>query len=427
VQLAAQGRCERSFDIFVLTLTRRRAAFIVWRRLSLPPLKTAAHGGIAACFAASSRMIPFHDLRPVRESLADELAAAVARVLASGWYILGAEVEAFEDEFARYHGLPHAVGVASGTDAIELALRAAGIGRGDEVITVAHTAVATVCGVERAGATPVLVDIDPATYTMSPQAAAAAITPRTRAILPVHLYGRAADMDALSRIAAEHGLLLIEDCAQAHGARFHGQLVGTFGHAAAFSFYPTKNLGAYGDGGAVVTRDNALATRLRRLRNYGQAQRYQSLVPGMNSRLDEMQAAMLRVKLRCLDEHNACRRQIAATYDRLLMSVATPGRAPAEYEHVYHLYVVRHTRRDALREALAQRGIETQIHYPVPVHLQPAYLGLRYARENLPVTERAAREILSLPLYVGLTSAQIQTIAGAVNHVTEELAYAKAA
>jgi dTDP-4-amino-4,6-dideoxygalactose transaminase len=371
-------------------------------------------------------MIPFHDLRPLRESLADELRAAANRVLEGGWYILGPEVEVFEAEFARYHGVAHAIGVASGTDAIELALRAAGIGRGDEVITVAHTAVATVCAVERSGATPVLVDIDAETYTMNADAAAAAITSRTRAIVPVHLYGHPADMSSLGAVAKKYGLLLIEDCAQAHGSRDGDKLVGAFGDLAAFSFYPTKNLGGYGDGGAVITRDGALAERVRRLRNYGQARRYESLERGMNSRLDELQAAILRVKLAHLDQHNGRRREMAVEYGRSLCNVSVPLCRPS-VDHVYHLYVVRHPNRDFLRESLRQRGIETQIHYPLPIHLQPAYLGLRYAREDLPVTTRAAREVLSLPLYIGLTDAQVQIIIREVNQAAQEQAYARAA
>jgi dTDP-4-amino-4,6-dideoxygalactose transaminase len=374
-------------------------------------------------------MIPFNDLRPLRELLACELQAATERVLQGGWYILGPEVEAFEAEFASYHGVAHAVGVATGTDAIELALRAAGIGPGDEVITVAHTAVATVCAVERAGATPVLVDIDRDSYTMDPSAAAAAITPRTRAIVPVHLYGHPAEMHNLAALARQHGLLLIEDCAQAHGARYYGRLVGTFGDLAAFSFYPTKNLGAYGDGGAVITRDDSLAARLRRLRNYGQEQRYHAIERGMNSRLDELQAALLRVKLRHLDAHNDRRREIASAYTRLLRGVGTPRLCPdaTAIQHVFHLYVVRHGRRDELRAALHRRGIAPQVHYPIPVHLQQAYSDLGYVRGRLPITEQAADEILSLPLYIGLSDEQVATVARELNQSIEELAYARAA
>jgi dTDP-4-amino-4,6-dideoxygalactose transaminase len=374
-------------------------------------------------------MIPFNDLRPLRELLADELRAATERVLNGGWYILGPEVEAFEAEFASYHGVSHAVGVATGTDAIELALRAASIGPGDEVITVAHTAVATVCAIEQAGATPVLVDVDGGSYTLDPAAAEAAITPRTRAIVPVHLYGHPAKMTAITALAQRHGLLVIEDCAQAHGARYQGQLVGTFGDLAAFSFYPTKNLGAYGDGGAVITRHDELAARLRRLRNYGQEQRYHAIERGMNSRLDELQAAILRVKLRHLDAHNERRREIAAFYSHLLRRVDTPRCWPdaSAVAHVFHLYVIRHPRRDELRAALHRRGIAPQVHYPIPVHLQQAYADLGYPRGSLPVTERLADEILSLPLYIGLTDEQVATVARELNQSTEEMPYARAA
>jgi dTDP-3-amino-3,4,6-trideoxy-alpha-D-glucose transaminase len=343
-----------------------------------------------------------------------DIDAAVRRVLDSGWYILGGEVEAFEAEFAAYHGVRHAVGVANGTDAIELALRAAGVGVGDEVITVAHTAVATVCAIERAGAKPVLADIDPQTYTLDPAAAEAAITPRTKAIIPVHLYGQPADMAALVAIAEQHRLLLIEDCAQAHGARLNGRLVGTWGHLAAFSFYPTKNLGAVGDGGAVLTNDDGYAQRLRRLRNYGQISRYDHAERGINSRLDELQAAILRVKLPHLDAQNARRRQIARGYDDGLAEFVTvPPQRPGA-ESVYHLYVVRHPARDALRARLADAEIGTLIHYPTPIHLQPAYRDLGCAPGSLPVTERVSREIVSLPLYIGLSDAEVERVIAAV-------------
>lgn len=365
-------------------------------------------------------MLPFNNLKPLHEPLLPEIADAVARVLQRGWFILGPEGEAFEDAFARYHGVKHAVGVANGTDAIELALRAAGVGPGDEVITVAHTAVATVCAVERAGARPVLVDIDPATYTMAPAAAAAAITPRTRALLPVHLYGRPADMPALQALAERHHLVLIEDCAQAHGARLGDQLVGTFGALAAFSFYPTKNLGACGDGGAVITNDAALAGRLRRLRTYGQTDRYHHAERGINSRLDEIQAAILSIKLQHLDAHNRERRAGAEIYHaELPRDVVVPLVVPGLY-HTFHLYVVRHPRRDRLRERLQERGIGALIHYPVPVHRQPAYADLGYGPGSLPATEQTAAEILSLPLYVGLPAADIRRVAHAVAECLQE-------
>jgi len=365
-----------------------------------------------------SPTLPFNDLRPLQASLAAELAAAVARVLEGGRYILGPEVEAFEAEFAAYHGVGHAVGVASGTDAVELALRALGIGAGDEVITVSHTAVATVCAIERAGATPVLVDVEEATFTIDVHAAAAAVTPRTRAIVPVHLYGHPSDLDGVLALARRHGLAVVEDCAQAHGARWGGRTVGTFGEAGAFSFYPTKNLGAYGDAGAVITDDPRLAERLRSLRNYGQRERYEHVERGVNSRLDELQAALLRVKLAHLDEHNDERRRLAAAYDRRLASVTVPA-AAAGAHHVYHLYVVRHPLRDALRTELAALGVQTMVHYPVPVHRQPAYADL--AAAGLGATERVCGEIVSLPLFVGLGEAGVERAAAAVERCAEAL------
>ncbi len=365
--------------------------------------------------------IPFNRPNGAHAAVLPDIDAAIRRVLDSGWYILGGEVEAFEAEFAAYHGVNYAVGVANGTDAIELALRAAGVGAGDEVITVAHTAVATVCAIDRAGAQPVLVDIDPQTYTLDPAAAEAAITPRTKAIVPVHLYGQPADMLALSEIAARHHLLLIEDCAQAHGARLNGRLVGTWGHLAAFSFYPTKNLGAVGDGGALITNDEGYALRLRRLRNYGQTSRYNHAERGINSRLDELQAAILRVKLPHLDAQNARRRQIARQYDAGLMGMVTiPLQRPGA-ESVYHLCVVRHPARDALRASLADAGIGTLIHYPIPIHLQPAYRDLGCAPGSLPATEQVSREIMSLPLYIGLSDAQAVRVIAAVRASVEAL------
>jgi dTDP-4-amino-4,6-dideoxygalactose transaminase len=366
-------------------------------------------------------MIEFNDLKPAHTELAQELKAALERVLASGCFILGPEVEAFEQEFASYHGVRNAVAVATGTDAIELALRAARVGPGDEVITVAHTAVATVCAIERAGAKPVLVDIDPNTYTMHPGAAAAAITPRTRAVIPVHLYGHPANLDALTALTERHDLLLIEDCAQAHGARWNGRLVGTFGALGCFSFYPTKNLGALGDGGAVITRDEYLADRLRRLRNYGQVERYHHDERGINSRLDEIQAACLRVKLAHLDDHNAARRRIAEDYHHHLRGVIIPEEH-GPVTHVYHLYVVRHRERDRLSQRLRQKGIGTLVHYPIPIHQQPAYEDLEYGPGSLPHTERAATEVLSLPLYVGLTSADVLNVAEAIYRSLREAA-----
>lgn len=361
--------------------------------------------------------IPFNNLKPQYALLKGEIDAAVARVLESGWFILGPEVRAFEEEFAAWLGVAHTVGVASGTDAIHLALRACGVGPGDEVITVAHTAVATVAAVEMAGATPVLVDVDAETYTMDPAACEAAVSPRTKAILPVHLYGHPADMAALGEVARRHKLHLVEDCAQAHGARLNGQMAGTLGDIACFSFYPTKNLGAFGDGGAVVTNDGALAERLRLLRNYGQTSRYRHESRGFNSRLDEMQAAILRVRLAHLDEFNAMRRRLALIYAAHLdpRRVTPPIERPEAY-HVYHLYVIRAPteRRGALCRHLEGGGIGTLIHYPTPVHRQPAYADLGYPPGRLPITERIAEEIVSLPLYIGLSEEAVRTVCAAI-------------
>jgi dTDP-3-amino-3,4,6-trideoxy-alpha-D-glucose transaminase len=358
-----------------------------------------------------SRRIPFNTLLPAHELLASEIRSAVDRVLTSGWFILGPELERFETSFASYLGVKHAVGVASGTDAVELALRAAGVGPGDEVITVSHSAVATVCAVERSGAVPVLVDIDPATYTMDPAQVEAAITPRTAAILPVHLYGQAADMTALEAIARHRKLLLIEDCAQAHGATHRGRMAGSIGKLAAFSFYPTKNLGAYGDAGAVVTDDAGLASRLRRLRNYGQEERHHHVESGINSRLDEVQAAILAVKLQHLDEHNEARRQLATAYRDAITGVTLP--AVDEHDrHVYHLFVVRHPLRDAMRAWLEERGVGTAVHYPNAIHQQPAY---RHLAARLPETEKAVTEIVSLPMYIGLSVEDARHVAGLVS------------
>ena len=368
-------------------------------------------------------MIRFNDLMPRDSQLRTEIDQAIKRVLDSGWFILGPEVEAFEAEFAAYHGLRHAVGVANGTDAIQLALLAGGVGPGDEIITVAHTAVATASAIEATGATPILVDIDSVTYTLDTSAAEARVSPRTKAIIPVHLYGHPADMTAITNLAKKHNLFVIEDCAQAHGARWHGQLVGTMGHLATFSFYPTKNLGAYGDGGAILTNDDDLGERLHRLRNYGQISRYHHAERGINSRLDELQAAILRVKLRYLDAQNETRRKIATLYgDHLdgVESIVCPSESVDAY-HAYHLYVIRHAARDRLQEFLKETGIQTLIHYPIPVHLQPAYVDLGYSIGDLPNTEKIANEILSLPLHMALTSDQVIHIADTITQIADGL------
>ncbi len=364
--------------------------------------------------------IPMIDLHAQYTALKPALDAAVARVLDSGWYILGREVAAFEAEFADYlMGLSHpslatltCVAVNSGTDALHLALRACDVGPGDEVITVSHTAVATVAAIRLAGATPVLVDIDPATYTMAPVAAAAAITARTKAIIPVHLYGHPAAMDELLALAARTGIPLIEDCAQAHGARYQGQAVGTLGDLGCFSFYPTKNLGALGDGGAVVGRNGALMERIRSLREYGwtpQA-RYISQSEGINSRLDEMQAALLRVKLDYLNPWNDARRHIAARYAAQLPDGLIKPVEGDNCQHVYHLYVIRVAERTRFRQAMEANGVATAIHYPAAVHQQPAYQQGNIVCHPLPQTEQLLQEIVSLPIYPQLTHEQARTV-----------------
>jgi dTDP-4-amino-4,6-dideoxygalactose transaminase len=365
----------------------------------------------------SANKISFVDLQAQYAALRPELEAAVRRVMERADFILGEEVERFEEEFARYCEGKHAVGVGSGLDALVLALRAYGIGPGDEVITAANTFIATALAISAVGARPVLVDVDPQTYNLDPRALAAAITSRTRAVVPVHLYGQPAEMNAIVQTARRHNLLVLEDAAQAHGARYHGRRAGSLGDAAAFSFYPGKNLGAYGDGGMVVTNDAAVAEKIRYLRNYGQRVKYYHVVRGTNSRLDTMQAAILRVKLRRLDDWNAARRRHAETYARLLagLPVALPHTQP-ECEHVFHLFVVQVAERDRMQKALAERGIATGIHYPVPIHLQEAYRDLGYPKGSFPVTEAAAERVLSLPMFAELTSEQIAAVAQAVRH-----------
>jgi dTDP-3-amino-3,4,6-trideoxy-alpha-D-glucose transaminase len=355
------------------------------------------------------------DLRAEYESIRDEIDEAVSRVLARGWYILGQEVSSFEQEFASYCGVGHAVGVGSGTDALVLALRACGIGPGDEVITTPHTAVATVAAIDLVGARPVLIDIDLARYTLDPDLLEEAITPRTRAVIPVHLYGCPADLGPIIQIAKYHGVTVVEDCAQAHGARYQGRQVGSWGDVAAFSFYPTKNLGAFGDGGIVVTDDQHLAERLRLLRQYGWRERYVSELRGTNSRLDELQAAILRVKLLHLEQWNARRRKLASIYDERFASteIVTPLE-PEGATHVYHLYVVRHRRRDELQAVLKKQGIGTLVHYPVPIHLQPAYRDWGYEEGAFPAAESAARQVLSLPLYPQLSEEKARAVGDAV-------------
>lgn len=344
-----------------------------------------------------------------------EIEAAMARVVSSGWYILGEEVAAFEREFASFIGSSHAVGVASGTDAIRIALGALGVGAGDVVATVSHTAVATVAAIELTGAIPLLVDIDPRTFTLDAEQLERAMGRGVKAIVAVHLYGHPADLRSIVPIAERYGAALIEDCAQSHGAALDGRVTGTWGRVGAFSFYPTKNLGALGDGGAVITSDAELAARIRSLREYGWRERYVSSEAGLNSRLDEMQAAILRVKLKYLKAENARRREIAAWYKELLagLPLTLPTIADGA-AHVFHQYVVRSDRRDALREHLKALGVGALVHYPVPVHLQSAYRDRVPRAGTLAVTEAAAREVLSLSMFPELSRAEVERVCAAV-------------
>lgn len=363
--------------------------------------------------------IPLVDLRAQYQSLKPQVDAAVTRVLESGRFILGPEVEAFEQEFATYCRSRHAIGVDSGTSALHLALLACGIGEGDEVITVPFTFVASVAAILYARAVPVLVDVEPDTLTMDTSRLEAAITPRTRAIIPVHLYGQPADMGPILSIAAAHGVVVIEDAAQAHGSEYHGRRAGSIGAIGCFSFYPGKNLGAAGDAGAVTTDDDELARRVRLLRDWGAEHKYRHVIKGFNYRLDELQAAILRVKLRELDGWTEARRAHAERYRQLLAcgSVRTPTEA-ADRRHVYHVFAIRHPNRDALASELAEHGIATGIHYPMPVHLQPAYADLGYGEGDFVTAENAAREVLSLPIYPEILENQLEAVATAVRGFT---------
>lgn len=366
-------------------------------------------------------LVPVSDTQRQYRALRDDLDAALQRVLDRSWFILGEEGDAFETAFAAFLGVDHVVGVGNGTDAIELALRALDIGPGDEVILPAMTAAFSALAIDRAGATPVFADVDPITGALDPAAVARRLTPRTKALLPVHLYGAPADLTALGALAARHGLALIEDAAQAHGALYQGRRVGAWGVLACFSFYPSKNLGAYGDGGAVATNDAALAARLRRLRNGGQAGRYQHVERGVNSRLDELQAAVLGVKLVHLDAANARRRELAAAYDAALAGtgLALP-RALPDTTPVYHLYAVRapRGRRDELAAFLRERAIATQVHYPTPLHLLPAYAAHGHQPGDFPEAEAWGREELSLPLFPELTAPEQARVIAAIHDWT---------
>ena len=357
--------------------------------------------------------VPFLDLQRQTEELRSALDIACERVLDSGVFLGGAEVVAFEEEFAAWCGAREAVAVGSGTDGLEFALRAVGVGQGDEVITAANTCVPTLAAIVAAGGTPVLADVDSATYTLDLDSVEGACGPRTRALVPVHLYGQCADLGSLLELARDRGLAIVDDAAQAHGAELGDRRVGGLCDATAFSFYPTKNLGALGDGGAVVTDDPDLADRVRRLRSYGEVDRYTSLEFGRNSRLDALQAAVLRVKLPRLDAWNERRRELAGQYGHLL--AATPLTLPSELpgtSHAWHLYVVRARERDRLREALADRGVETLVHYPRALHQHPGYTEL--GQPGLERSEELAREVLSLPLYPQLEDAEVERVCAGI-------------
>ena len=358
--------------------------------------------------------IQFVDLAAQYEQLKPEIDAAMARVCARGDFILGEDVKLFEREFAAFCRAPHCQAVANGTEALQLALLACGVGPGDEVITCTHTFIATVLAIHQAGAKPVLVDCDPHFYTIDPAQAARAITPRTKAIMPVHLYGQSADMDPILELANRHKLYVIEDACQAHGAEYKGRRCGTMGDIAAFSFYPGKNLGAYGDGGAVTTTRADLSERVWLLRNYGQKVKYEHILKGFNSRLDTIQAVVLRIKLRRLEQWNESRRRAAAKYDELLAGtdLLTPKLAPYA-KHVYHLYVVQTPERKKLQAAFDAANVSHVIHYPIPVHLQPAFADLGYKPGSFPVSETLAPKIISLPMFPELTDSQIERVANA--------------
>ena len=361
-------------------------------------------------------MIPYLDLRTQYRSIKDEIDAAVLRVLDSTQYILGEEVTAFEREFSAYTGASDCVAVNSGTSALHLALLAAGVGQGDEVITVPFTFVATVSAICYTGATPVFVDIEPDYFTMDASAIERAITPRTKAIMPVHLYGQPADMDPILEVARRRGLTVIEDAAQAHGAEYHGRRCGSMAEIAGFSFYPGKNLGAYGEGGALTTTRADVAATARALRDWGQARRYEHRWKGFNYRMDGIQGAILRVKLRYLEQWTRQRQQVAAWYQRHLdpSVVRVPQTRPG-CRHVFHVYVIRSPHRDRLRTTLTEAGIQSGVHYPIPVHLQPAHADLGYHAGDFPVSEAVAAEVLSLPIFPEMTEEQVKTVAAVVN------------
>lgn len=363
-------------------------------------------------------MIPFVDLKAQYRSIKDEVNAAIQGVIERCEFTLGSEVAAFEKEFAGYCQVEHGIGVNTGTSALHLALLAAGVGKGDEVITVPFTFVATVSAIDYTGARPVFVDIDPKTFTMDVNALEAAITEKTKAIIPVHLYGQMADMDPILEIARKHNLVVIEDACQAHGAEYKGRRAGSMGHMGCFSFYPGKNLGAYGEGGMVVTNNPEFTRAIRMLRDWGAEKKYQHVLKGYNFRLEGIQGAVLRVKLKYLEGWTEARRTAAARYDSLLAGsgVPTPYARP-DVRHVYHLYAIRTQNRQAWQDALLAQGIQTGIHYPTPVHLLPAFADLGYQAGQFPHSERAANEVLSLPMFPELTAAQCERVAQAVQEL----------
>ena len=375
--------------------------------------------GITVLDGVSRMNVPFVDLKAQLEEIGDEVRSAIEEVIQRGDFILGRDVEAFEAEFAAYCGVRHCIGVGNGLDALRLTLQALDIGRGDEVITAANTFIATAQAILQAGATPVLVDCDPDTYNLDPRRLSGAITSRTKAIMPVHLYGQPADMDEIRVIADEHGLAIIEDAAQAHGAMYKGNRCGSMGIAGCFSFYPAKNLGAMGDGGAIVTDDRALAARIRKMRNYGSQVKYRHDVPGCNTRLDTIQAAVLRVKLRRLDKWNALRAEAARSYDELLAGcdLIRPT-TKDDRTHVFHLYAVRSQDRDELLETLTAAGISAGIHYPTPIHGHAAMRGRVRTAGPTTHADALAREELSLPMYPQISKEQLAAVADALTRHT---------
>jgi dTDP-4-amino-4,6-dideoxygalactose transaminase len=365
-----------------------------------------------------NRKVPFVDLSAQYATIVKEIDQAILKVLHGTDFILGRDVALFEQEFAAFCNAKCAVGVDSGTTALELALRAYGIGPGDQVITAANTFIATAFAISDTGARPVFVDAAPETYTINALQIESAITQRTKAIIPVHLYGQPADLDPILEISRRHGLVVIEDACQAHGARYKGKRVGSLAHAAAFSFYPAKNLGAYGDGGMLVTNDERIAESIRLLRNYGQREKYHHVVKGYNRRLDTLQAAVLRVKLKHLDKWNAARQECALAYKKLLAGGEVTLPHQGNYaEHVYHLYVIRTANRARMQTFLKERGIATGIHYPIPIHLQPAYTDLGYKKGSFPVAEEQAEEVLSLPMYAELAQEMIEYVAEVIQEL----------